>query len=1093
MFASVGDPIIYIRIAVTLRFLILAGLGLGWCTGGGCPQTRAAAPVTFGRDVLPILTDNCFACHGPDDKERKAHMRLDRKKDALGTNRHGEYPIKSGSLEESLVYQRISATDPEDRMPPPKSGKSLTPAQIETIKSWISAGAIWEEHWAFVPPERPTPPRIEHPDWIRNPVDNFVAERLEREGLEPSPEADKTTLIRRAALDLTGLPPTPKEVDAYLADESPEAYEHLVDRLLASPGYGEQMAHYWMDAARYADSHGYHIDSERSMWKWRDWVIDAFNQNLPFNEFTVDQIAGDLLPNPTIDQKVASGYIRANMSTGEGGAIIDEYQAKYTFDRLETTSTIWLGLTMTCARCHNHKYDPISNQEYYRLFAFFNNLDESVMDGNQPHPDPFLRLPTTEQSERQAWLKEHIQIGQQHLDEPEPGLDVAQSDWERKWRHQFAAFVADLIPLRMESNSGVASRVADTRGTTDKGSSAAAWRDLRTVTLALNAGRLAGLRLQLGPSVVAGESALGDLGDLTLSGIEADWVSGNTNDAQPEPKKLNFSRAFASSWIKDHEPGKALDDNQETGWRPEKWLEPQAALFVLNNPVDIPTNAEMRVHLEFEASTNLTGLDRIHFSTVSGEAIAAQLKPKSPVWHVLGPFKSPGVAEGLDQEYEPETLVDLEKKYPGVREEIKWEDKSDIEDGKTYLLVNELHGVHGVYYLHRTYDLPEPRSVELALRADDVFKLWVNGKLVGERRAKEKLGEGPLRVHVDLKAGTNTFLVKVVNLQGTCNFTFNREMPGFDEPTSDIAALLLTSPTLEHGDRERIREFFRRAHSPEWKLLADRTALYREENEGIENAIATTLIAKERTERRDTFMLSRGEYDKPGEKVMPGVPAILPPLPAGAPTNRLGLAEWLVDPGHPLTARVTVNRFWQQFFGTGLVKTTEDFGIQGERPTHPALLDWLATEFIQSGWNVKHIQRLIATSATYRQCSAVKPELLAHDPENRLLARGPRYRVDGEVVRDTALAISGLLIEERGGRSVKPYEPPGLWEAVSFNNSQKYVQDLGEGNYRRSLYTFWKRQSPPPNMLLFDAPTREYCVGPASPNEHPAASPRLIE
>ena len=411
------------------RVLIVAGLGLSWGVVGGWSQTRAAdaASIRFSRDVLPILSDNCFACHGPDEAERKARLRLDLKADALEANRHEEHPIKAGSPEESLVFQRIVATEPEDLMPPPKSGKTLTAEQIETIREWIKAGAVWEEHWAYTAPERPAPPEIQNPDWARNPIDQFVAARLEQEGLQPSPEADKTTLIRRASLDLTGLPPTPREVDAFLADESPESYERLVDRLLDSPAYGEHMAHYWMDAARYADSHGYHIDADRSMWKWRDWVIDAYNRNLPFDEFTIDQLAGDLVPNPTLEQKVASGYVRANMSTGEGGAIIDEYQAKYTFDRLETTSTIWLGVTMTCARCHTHKYDPITNKEYFELYAFFNNLDESVMDGNQPNPDPYIKLPTAEQSERQVWLKEQIASGQTELDAARPELDAAQA------------------------------------------------------------------------------------------------------------------------------------------------------------------------------------------------------------------------------------------------------------------------------------------------------------------------------------------------------------------------------------------------------------------------------------------------------------------------------------------------------------------------------------------------------------------------------------------------------------------------------------------------------------------------------------------
>ena len=421
--------------------------------------------------------------------------------------------------------------------------------------------------------------------------------------------------------------------------------------------------------------------------------------------------------------------------------------------------------------------------------------------------------------------------------------------------------------------------------------------------------------------------------------------------------------------------------------------------------------------------------------------------------------------------------MDLKKAYAGVREEIKWKPKPEFEDGKANMLVQDLHGIHGAYYLHRVLKSPTARKLELSLRADDAFKLWVNDKLVAQR-ADEKSGDGLLRVTVDLKKGDNKILFKAVTVQGAAYFTFNSNLNSSDTPPADVATFLATTATakLTGPQQAKVRNFYRREHSPEFKTLFAQVEKWREEDGSIEKAIPVTMVAKEMEKPRETFMLTRGEYDKKGDKVEPGVPSFLPPLPAGAPTNRLSLARWLVDPSHPLTARVTVNRFWQQYFGTGLVKTTEDFGAQGEHPSHPKLLDWLATEFIRTGWNVKQMQKLIVTSATYRQSSRTTPELRARDPENRLLARGPRFRVDGEVVRDTALLVSGLLVEKSGGRSVKPYEPPGLWEAVSFNNSQKYVPDKGEGQYRRSLYTYWKRQSPPPNMLLFDAPTREYCV-----------------
>src|SRR6266496_2751792 len=395
----------------------------------GPPAFGAEKNIDFNRDIRPILSDHCYACHGPDENKRKAGLRLDRPEEALKTLKSGNRAIVPGDTEQSTLVQRLTSRDPDEVMPPPKEGKALRAEQVELLIRWVKEGAKRKNHWSFIVPERPTLPEVREKKWPRNEIDHFILERLEREGLKPDPEADKSTLIRRASLDLTGLPPTISEVDAFLADKSPEAYDKLVDRLLDSPGYGEHETRYWLDAARYADSHGFHIDSDRSMWKYREWLINAFNQNMPFDEFTTEQLAGDLLPNATTDQKIASGYVRCNMSTGEGGAIEDEYRCKYTFDRVETTSTIWLGLTMTCARCHTHKYDPIQQREYYGLYALFNNLDESIMDGNRPNPDPFLKLPTKDQTQRQEWLKQQIDEGQAKIDSPAPELDAAQSQW----------------------------------------------------------------------------------------------------------------------------------------------------------------------------------------------------------------------------------------------------------------------------------------------------------------------------------------------------------------------------------------------------------------------------------------------------------------------------------------------------------------------------------------------------------------------------------------------------------------------------------------------------------------------------------------
>ncbi|MDW8310418.1 MAG: DUF1553 domain-containing protein, partial [Verrucomicrobiales bacterium] len=501
------------------------------------------------------------------------------------------------------------------------------------------------------------------------------------------------------------------------------------------------------------------------------------------------------------------------------------------------------------------------------------------------------------------------------------------------------------------------------------------------------------------------------------------------------------------------------------------------ALFVLGEPVSVPDGAKLRVRLDFAVSKASHVLGRFRLAAGQQAELTRALNPtRFEPWHVLGPLKADSPRAALLSPLEPEQHIDLKKSYPGVRDPVSWEKKAEFEDGKSHELVPDLHGVHGVRYLYRTLNSPRERLLEIGLQADGLFRLWVNGELVLEKDREDREAD-PLRLAtVKLRKGENQFLAKIVTVQGAVRFTFTHEVAGPDEISSEVAGILALSAEPTGDKAARVREFFRRQRSPEFKQQSDRLAQRRRESEAIDKAIPTTLIAKELSTNRPTVLLIRGEYDQKGEPVEPGVPAILPPFPKDAPTNRLGLAQWLLEPQHPLTARVIVNRFWQQYFGVGLVKTAEDFGVQGERPSHPELLDWLATEFVRTGWDVKRLQRLIVTSATYRQSSRAAPELWARDPENRLLARGPRFRLDAEQVRDEALFVSGLLVNTIGGPSVKPYEPPGLWEAVSFNNAQKYVPDAGPAQYRRSLYTYWKRQSPPPNMILFDAPTREFCT-----------------
>jgi len=726
---------------------IITAAAAGFLLFSGEPVLAERHAVDFSRDIRPILTDICFACHGPDENSREGVLRLDLKAEVF-SDREGLVAIVPGEPDKSDLYRRLSTTDEDERMPPVDYAHQLTQEQIELFRRWIEEGAEWQEHWAFIAPVRPSLPQVSEPSWSQNAVDRFVLGRLDSEGLSPSPEADKTTLIRRVTLDLTGLPPTLAEIDAFCADKAPTAYEKLVDRLLGSPHYAEHMTRFWLDAARYGDTHGLHLDNERSLWPYRDWVLRAFNSNMPFDQFTIEQLAGDLLPEPTRDQLVATGFSRCNVTTSEGGSIDEEFRVRYVVDRVETMGTVWMGLTLGCAVCHEHKFDPFTQKDFYQFFAYFNNIAEKGMDGNALLPPPYTRLTTPEQATQLQELRRQVADASKAIEE-------------------------ELAKINLD-----------------------------------------------------------------------------------EPARMEAFR---------------------------EWQEEQRE----KNGVSLPREVRSAVRLQAEK------------------------------------------------------------------------------------------------------------------QSDDQRKL--------------------LRDYFVKQADPNT------------------------------------SPIFE----------------PLVKQLGER----KEQFTKIEASITGTMVMREREKPRETFVLMRGEYDKPGEMVEPNVPASLPPLPTSAPPNRLGLALWLVDPAHPLSARVTVNRFWQQSFGTGIVKTAEDFGSQGEWPSHPKLLDWLACEFVASGWNIKHLQRLIVSSATYRQSSRGTPESFRKDQENRLLARGPRIRVDAEMIRDTALAVSGLLVNEFGGKSVRPYQPDGLWKTIAYPTSttSTFAPDSGGKLYRRSLYTFWKRTSPPPSMQTFDAPSREKC------------------
>jgi hypothetical protein len=943
--------------------LIASALVLTFWTAGKFVAAPEAVPlpVEFNRDIRPILSNNCFQCHGPDQKKRKANLRLDTE-DGMLAKRGDSKAVIPGQPGQSELFKRITAKKVKERMPPVSSGHKLTPQQIELLRRWIEQGAKWQKHWSLIAPKRPDFPSLLATSpkeggkgwktWVRNGIDAFILARLEREGLTPNPEADRTTLIRRVTLDLTGLPPTPAEVDAFLKDQSPGAYEKVVDRLLASPRYGERMAARWLEAARYADTNGYQGDGERIMWRWRDWVIDAFNRNMPFDQFTVEQIAGDLLPGSTLQQKIATGFNRNHRGNAEGGIIPEEYAVEYVVDRVDTTATVWLGLTMGCARCHDHKYDPISQKEFYQVFAYFNNVPERgkvIRFGNSP---PVVRAPTREQQEQLRALETKLQTAEKGLASLEKELTEAQRKWEKTvpkkplitWSRPEGLLVH--FPL-----DGHTANTANGEGKPSQSSTTAKFQD----------GTAAYVPGRSGKAVSFDGKRFLDAGDL------ADFSF--------------YDRFSFGAWI--------YPNGTKGG-------------TILSRMADNDRGEGFSLYLQegkLRVSLSKRWLDdAMHLET-------QETLPPGQWVHVFATYDGSRTAMGL------KLYVNGQPRKAKVH----------LDD------------------LNQDFKTPEPLRIG-----------W---------------GGGPLdRFHGSIAD---------VRIYDDCLAPEDVELIATTETINDILAL----PAAKRSKAQayKVRAYFLARHAPKHLQQAHREVItLRRERERFIESIPTVMVMEEMKPPRDTYLLIRGEYDKKGVKVTRGVPASLPPLPKGAPNNRLGLARWLVDPSNPLTARVAVNRFWQMYFGAGLVKTVEDFGSQGEWPSHPELLDWLATEFIRTGWDIKATQKLIVTSATYRQSSKVTPALFQKDPDNRLLVRGPRFRLSAEMIRDQALAVSGLLVEKVGGPSVKPYQPKGLIKEL--HGTGKYRQDHGANLYRRSVYTFWKRTVAPPAMITFDAAMRESCV-----------------
>lgn len=1050
-----------------ISLLVVFGLAGPLLTTAVAQQT-----VRFNRDIRPIFSDRCYLCHGPDSSSREAGFRLDQRDSATGEADSGGRPIVPGDPDASQLMQRITATDQYEVMPPPDSHKSrLTAEEIERIRRWIAAGAEYEPHWSLIPPRRPElPPVADRP----HPVDRWIGARLDEAGMPFSGEADKRTLLRRVSLDLTGLPPTVGEIEAFLQDDSPDAWERVVDRLLDSPRHGEHMARYWLDAVRYGDTHGLHLDNYREIWPYRDWVIDAFNRNMSWDEFTTRQLAGDLLENPQTDDLVASGYNRLHITTNEGGAIREEVRVRNVIDRVETFGTVYLGMTVGCAVCHDHKFDPISARDFYSLYAFFNNLDADPMDGNAKDHAPVIQVPTAEQRAQLQDLDRRIEERVAEMNRPDPQMEAARRQWESVWRAEMQSMWQDLKPQTAHGEGGVELTIED-----DGTIQAAGGNPDKTVyeiTARSEGGRWAALRLlaEVDPRAPQASNGRGSNGNAVLSEIElAIRPAGSAGEFQP----VRLVNAVADHSQANFPVQQAVDGkiDDATGWATEGYArkEPRTAVFVPGQPFGFDTGTELRVRLHFVSRYSAHALARVRLALTGNGTL---WPVTSGEWSQIGPFPGDDGQQAWHHDFGPESDPDPGRSYG---EGLTWQPAAGFQDGQ----VRGLVGGIGAWYFSREIFSPDQRELPVALGSDDGIRVWLNDNLVHENNVARGVKPDQDPVTLPLQPGRNRLLIKIINFGGAAGIYYN-PVPDA-RPVPDLAlATIVRLPEAGRSEEQanRLRDFFLANHSPRWAGLKTKLEELQAQRQQLDASLPTTLVMKELAEPRPSYLLKRGQYDQPDTE-RGALPAVVPPVfrPLGSdmPANRLGLARWLLAADHPLMARVTVNRFWQQLFGRGLVATAGDFGSQGSWPSHPELLDWLAVEFRESGWDVRHLMKLMVMSQTYRQSSRMTPDMWAADPENILLARGPRFRMDAEVLRDQALSVSGLLVNRIGGPGVRPPQPEGIWKAVAYvgSNTDTFTADSGPDNvHRRSIYTFWKRTAPPPQMSTFDAPNRESCT-----------------
>ncbi len=914
------------------------------------PASAGEKKIGYRHDVLPILSDRCFKCHGPDSASRQAGLRLDRQDAATAELDSGAKAIVPGDVAKSELVERITSTDPDVMMPPPDSGKTLSAPEKELLRQWIATGAKYELHWAFVATVRPNVPAVTHSNLVHNPIDAFVFSRLEKEGIDPSPRASKERLIRRLNFDLVGLPPTLHEIDAFLADNDPNAYDHMFDRLIQSPHYGECMAADWLDCARFADSNGYQNDFSRNMSPWRDWVIAAFNNHMPYDQFVTEQIAGDLLPNATLQQRIATGFNRNHRTVTEAGSLEDEWFVENVVDRVETMGTAMLGLTIGCARCHDHKFDPITQREFYQFFAFFDNVNEKgVYTETRGNVPPLVKAITPEDTKKLAEFDAKIAALKQQLADHISGIGSHRQSW--------------LNSLSKMNQPKEPEAVAS---------------------------------INLRSDTVAHVTAVKHI-------VQADSAS-----KLPKRRRDLFGRmpVFKGRQYIEYRGLNFPPSDRPFSWA--VWVKPAGDGAVLSKMDDRAAHRGCDLFLFPEGTIGMHVI--ANWPTSALKVRTTRPLPRDDWSHVIATYDGSSKAAGI----------------------------ALYVNGEKQEVVVEADQLTGSFATEQPFRIGM-RSTDSPLHA----------ALADVRLFQHTLSSDEVQAVLQSSLQRELRDVKVAALDDAMRGQFDR-------------LLLATSKdpfAMKVGPMQQAL-----------KTAQDARAKY-------EAAIPTTMVMEERKDRRDTYVLRRGRYDQPdkSQKVEPDVPAVFPRLSADMPRNRLGLARWLVSSQNPLTARVIANRLWQRFFGVGLVKTSENFGVQSEPPSHPELLDWLATELIQSGWNLQHIQRLIVSSYVYQQRSEASPKAYQRDPENRLIARGPRQRLPAEAVRDNALSISGLLVEKIGGPSVMPYQPAGLWEELAGGAHDDYVQAHGDDLYRRSLYIYRKRTVPHPSMSTFDAPSWETC------------------